>query len=114
MTFARFTEIATAHRPEITLTHHIETAHGAVVRISFKRENGKPAKVYEYKGSYADILYKLGIDTVEAHEVEEAKRKLEKAKATHGQMGFFGVIDNTAEIARLESLLKHYETCVII
>ena len=96
MTFSKFAAIAAAHRPDAVV--HAHGAFGGVpdVAVYFIRPDGRHSKVYHYHGSYADILNRLGM-----------------AKEANGKPGLFSKgkpVDQSEEIARLESLLERYKS----
>ena len=64
MTFKKFAEIAAAHRPDAVV--HAHKSFGGVqdIAIYFKNPAGSHSKGYSYRGSYADVLHRLGISAL--------------------------------------------------
>ena len=112
MTFKKFAEIAAAYRPDAVV--HAHKSFGGVpdVAIYFKRPDGQKSRVYSYRGSYADILNRLGIKVITQTDVATAEEQLRIAKNAHGQVGLFSrkIIDNSEEIEKLTVLLQRYQT----
>ena len=113
MTFKKFAEIAAAHRPDAVV--HAHKSFGGVqdIAIYFKKEDGSHSKVYSYRGSYADILNRLGIKVITQTDVATAEAQLRMAKKAHGKPGLFskGMIrDCSEEIEHLTELLHRYQT----
>ena len=113
MTFRKFAEIAAAHRPDAVV--HAHGSFGGVqdIAIYFKRSDGSKSRVYSYRGSYADILNRLGIKVITQTDVATAEAQLRMAKKAHGKPGLFtkGTIrDCSEEIEHLTELLRRYQT----
>ena len=113
MTFSKFAAIAAAHRPDAVV--HAHGAFGGVpdVAVYFIRPDGRHSKVYHYRGSYADILNRLGIRVITSTDMATAEYLLRLAKETHGKPGLFSKgkpVDQSEEIARLESLLERHKS----
>lgn len=106
MTFERFQETVKANRPDVRVHQHKTFGGIQDVAVTFVR-NGKESKVYNYSGSYAAILRRLNINVISSEEASFIKNRIEILRRTHGRQSYFGgVVDNTAEIARLEESLK--------
>ena len=113
MTFKKFAEIAAAHRPDAVV--HAHGSFGGVpdIAIYFKQQDGKHSKVYSYRGSYADILNRLGIKVITQTDVATAEAQLLMAEKAHGKPSLFGkgaIRDCSEEIAELTELLRRYQT----
>ena len=111
MTFETFARIAAEHRPDAVV--HAHKAFGGVpdVAIYFRREDGSETKVYHYRGSYADILCRLGIKVATKADILSAELELRRARERHGKPGLFTKgkpMDASAEIARLEAEIAAY------
>ena len=113
MTFAEFEKIIKTKHPQAQVFKHGEFAGNSInVAIVF----APSGKVYQYNGTYCEVLNKLGINAIYKHNLESVKTALAKAKAEHGTKNkFFDFeIDNTKEIAKLEADLKEYENYIIV
>ena len=113
MTFRKFAEIAAAHRPDAVV--HAHGCFGGVqdIAIYFKRSDGSKSRVYSYRGSYADILNRLGIKVITETDVATAESQLRMAKKAHGKPSLFGkgtIRDCSEEINHLTELLRRYQT----
>ena len=113
MTYQKFTAIAAAHRPDAVV--HAHGALGGVpdVAVYFIRPDGRHSKVYHYRGSYADILNRLGIKVITATDLATAEGQLRMAKAAHGKPGLFSrgrPMDYSGEIERLTALIARYHS----
>ena len=113
MTFKKFAEIAAAHRPDAIV--HAHGSFGGVqdIAIYFKHPDGRESRVYSYRGSYADILNRLGIKVITQTDVATAEAQFRMAKKAHGKPGLFskGMIrDRSEEIEHLTELLHRYQT----
>ena len=114
MTFNRFTAIVNEKYPNAKMYMHGEMAGNKInVAIIFSGEHGK---VYQYNGTYCEVLNKLGIKAMYQHNYAELKNRLAKAKALHGtEDKFFGfTYDKSEEIEELTSLLNEVERDFII
>lgn len=106
MTFERFQDTVQANRPDVRVHQHKSFGGIQDVAIVFVK-NGKESRVYNYSGSYAAILRKLGINVISQEEASVTRARIEVLRRTHGSQSYFGgTVDNTAEIARLEETLK--------
>ena len=110
MTFRKFQAIAAAHRPDVVV--HAHKSFGGVpdVAVYFIRQDGTHSKVYSYRGSYGEILGRLGIKTISENDVATARMMLEMAQKSHGKPGLFtkAIRDNTEEIRKYAELLERY------
>ena len=111
MTFKKFAAIAAAHRPDAVVHAHASFGGVPDVAIYYIREDGTHSKVYSYRGSYADILNRLGIKVVTEADLRTAEHLLEMAIRSHGKPGLFNkgtVRDNTKEIDELRNRITRY------
>ena len=110
MTFKEFAEIVSAEKPELTVSQKSNTQDGGVL-VTFK----PGGKAYIYKGSYQQILGKLGIDKMGRHEKAESllnlQNQLDYYKKRHGKENIFTgeVNDYTKEIEDIESRIKELD-----
>ena len=110
MTYKEFAAIVAAEKPNLTVSQKSNTQNGGVL-VTF-RPGGK---AYIYKGSYQQILYRLGIDKMGKREKEAAlltlKAQLDHYKRHDGKKGLFSgkKADYTKEIEDTESKIKELE-----
>lgn len=123
MTFKRFEEIVKANRPEITVFQHgtfAEEKTNFAVSVVFNQGQPNESKVYQYKGSYVDVLNKLHINVVEKKYVDNLRHILQELIDSNGkeEEDIFGegtyVIDNTDEINNYTNILKQYESYIVV
>ena len=120
MTFKQFKTVAEKYRPDIIVHKHGDYCHGCkyddktMVGVTFKNGDNK---VYNYKGSYAVILSKLGINNVvEKSDIKQIKGEIDYLKNQHGQEILFSEVfygevryyDNTNKIKEYEDTLEAY------
>lgn len=109
MTFKQFEEILAERRPEVRCVQrgHMGGTAKDKVAVWFMREDGTESKVYDYAGSYADILNRLGIKVATETDIATTKMLLKTAIDTNGKPSLFSkkTRDNTVEIARLQAQL---------
>lgn len=107
MTFKEFAGVVYAEKPELTVSQKSNTEHGGVL-VTFK----PGGKAYLYKGSYQQILTKLGIDKMGKHEKAESlfnlQNLLDYYKRNNGEENIFTgkTNDYTEEIADIERRIK--------
>lgn len=116
MTFKQFEAIAKEYRPDAIVSRHGEFYDERGVYklgVRFVKEDGEETRVYMYVGTYAEVLQKLGVDTVTREQLERVEKTLEQLKAEHGTADFFGgTIDNADRIAEYENKLERYARAV--
>lgn len=79
--------------------------------VYFTRADGTHSKVYSYRGSYAEILNRLGIKVVTEADLRTAENLLDMAIRSHGKPGLFSKgkpRDNSREIAELQERIARY------
>ena len=113
MTFKKFAEIAAAHRPDAVV--HAHKSFGGVqdIAIYFQKPDGSHSKVYSYRGSYADVLNRLGVKVITQTDVATAEAQLRMVKEAHGKPSIFRkgeIRDCSEEINHLTELLRRYQT----
>lgn len=111
MTFEKFAAIAATRRPDAVV--HAHGSFGGVpdVAVYFTRADGTHSKVYSYRGSYAEILNRLGIKVVTEADLRTTENLLEMAIRSHGKPGLFTngkPRDNSREIAELQERIARY------
>ena len=106
MTFEQFKAVAEAHRPDAVVSKHGEFAQ-CDVGIYFIGANGRQSRVYNYRGSYADILRKLGIKVATQEDLLNVEQWLSHYKECHGKESLFGkgIRDCSKQIAEYEARL---------
>lgn len=122
MTFKRFAEIVKENRPEITVFQHgtyAEEKTNFAVSVIFNQGQPNESRVYQYNGSYVDVLNKLHINAVEKKFIDNIKHILQELVAANGkeEEDIFGdtyIVNNDAEIANYTDLLKKYESYIIV
>ena len=136
MTYKTFAAIAAAYRPDVEVTRHNgfqeQSGVGVVFRQSNSRTEGSNAqavntdvstdrcnddrtggrRIYRYKGSYSDILNRLGIKVVTREDYESTRWLLRQAREQHGKASLFSgkPQDRSREIAGYEELLRRFES----
>ena len=74
--------------------------------------SGGENRIYRYKGSYSDILNRLGIKVVTREDYESTRWLLDHAREMHGKISLFSgkPQDRSREIAEYEELLRRFES----
>ena len=92
MTFTRFEELVKEKHPKARIFSHGEYAGNKInVTIIFNGTNNE--KVYQYNGTYCEVLNKLGIKAIYKHDYENLKSTLESYKEKNGtKCPFFGTV----------------------
>lgn len=114
MTFAKFEEIIKNRYPGVTVFQHGEFAGNKVnVSIIFDGEHGR---VYQYNGTYCEVLNKLGINVIYKHNYQALVSALERARRENGKTDIFfgGVVDTTKDIEEYTRRLQEIELNYII
>lgn len=113
MTFTEFSRIVKAKYPEAELFKHGEMAGNKInVAVIFNPDG----KVYQYNGTYCEVLNKLKIKAVYKHNYENVISTLNRYIADNGkECEFFGGINNyDDDIERLTKIVKDYKENYII
>lgn len=119
MTFAKFAAIVATYRPDVEVTRHNGFQEQSGVGVVFKngstdRRTDKHTnrRIYRYKGSYSDILNRLGIKVVTREDYESVRWSLRRAREMHGKANIFSgkPQDRSREIAEYEELLRRFES----
>lgn len=112
MKFERFEELVKEKHPTATIFPHGKISGNKInVSIIF---SGGCGKVYQYNGTYCDVLNKLGIKSIYKHDYNAIVCALERCIAEHGTEDKFfgGVLDRSAKIEeyrnRLNDLNENY------
>lgn len=113
MTLIEFTKIVKSKYVEAEVFKHGEfTGNKINVAVIFN-PNGK---VYQYNGTYCEVLNKLGIKAIYRHNFESAENTLNRYINENGTKDdFFGIVnDYTKEIAEWTERIKDYKANYII
>jgi hypothetical protein len=116
MTFARFEELVKAKHPDAEIFKHGEFAGNKInVAVIFHKNSFGEGKVYQYNGTYCEVLNRLGVKAIYKHDLDSAIATLEQYIRTNGEDDWFGgVIDNTAKIAEWTARVADYEANFVI
>ena len=121
MTFKTFEKIAAANRPDVRVSKHGDYCNNAsknTLGIVFVKADGSESRVYDYHGTYAEILNKLKIQVVTKSDIASLEAELKTYEELDGQESIFAfdddeVLDYSKEIAdikdRLNYLLTSYD-----
>ena len=118
MQYKTFENIAKKFRPDIKVSQHGDFCTNdskTTLGIIFIK-NGRESRVYDYSGSYATVLSKLGVNvvtietynTIKNYEIPRVEEKIEQLykDKTDGKTSFYdifgGSIDDTIEEAKKE------------
>lgn len=123
MTYKTFAAIAATYRPDVEVTRHNGFQEQSGVGVVFRGDDCSLAgntdhhserenHIYRYKGSYSDILNRLGIKVVTREDYENTRWALERAREQHGKINIFSgkPQDRSREIAEYEELLQKFES----
>lgn len=100
MTFKTFEKIAAAHRPDVRVSKHGDYCNNAsknTLGIVFVKADGSESRVYDYHGTYAEILNKLKIHVVTKSDIASLEYQLAYYEKKHGKKNIF-VFDGENEI----------------
>lgn len=115
MTFKTFEGIVKEHRPEIDVAphgQHLGAGNSVSVAVIFNPPYGK---VYNYIGTYCDVLNRLGIKACYRSQLNALQENLKRLKTKHGALSIFGyLIDNMKEIQHCEEEIARLEREFII
>lgn len=117
MTFKTFEKIATAHRPDVRVSKHGDYCNNRsknTLGIVFIKADGSESRVYDYHGTYAEILNKLKIQVVTKSDIASLEAELKAYEELDGQESIFDdddeVLDYSKEIADIKARLQYYLT----
>jgi hypothetical protein len=117
MTFKTFKKIASKYRPDVRVSRHGDYCNNRsknTLGIVFVKADGSESRVYDYHGTYAEILNKLNIKVVTVSDIASLKAEIVCYKNLNGQESIFDdddtVSDFSKEIADLEARVKYFET----
>ena len=117
MTFKTFEKIAAIHRPDVRVSMHGDYCNNRsknTLGIVFVKADGSESRVYNYHGTYSEILNKLNIKVVTKSDIASLKAELKTYEELDGQESIFAfddeVSDFTKEIADTKARLQYYLT----
>lgn len=119
MTFKTFEKIATVHRPDVRVSKHGDYCNNKsknTLGIVFIKADGSESRVYDYHGTYAEILNKLKIQVVTKSDIASIEAQLAYYEKKHGKKKIFvfdgenEINDFTKEIADTKAQLQYYLT----
>lgn len=118
MTYQKFKAIAEKYRPDIKVSQHGDYCTGKsryTLGIIFYRD-GKESRVYNYSGTYAEILNRLGIPVITKSDYMTTVNQLEYYKESNGTIcPFFGIINDFSEqIKEYEEKIKYFNSDKVI
>lgn len=93
MTFKKFKEIVTLHKPEITVYQHGDNNS---VSVQFTPDG----KIYDYSGSYIYVLNRIGIKAVHQSDLNMLEKELARLETDNGKpnIWFGGIADYSEQI----------------
>ena len=115
MTFKKFEEIFKTRFPEGEVFSHGDFA-GTEKNMKTTAVFAPGGKVYSYYGAYDIVLQKMGIKCVSKEHLAEEMLRLKDLRDRDGKpdMFFGGMVDNSAEIERLEARIAEINRDFII
>ena len=114
MTFSKFEELVKEKHPNATIFKHGELAGNKInVAIIF---NGEHGKVYQYNGTYCEVLNRLGVKAIYKHDYNALVSALENAKKRNGTKNIFfgGIVDYSKEIEEYTNRLNDVNANYVI
>lgn len=108
MKFCEFKKTVEERKPEVTVYQH---GTPNTVDVLFNNSN----KLYTYRGTYCEVMNRLGIKSMTKCDLWQYEVQLINAKQKHGSVDLFGdVIDNTAKIRELEMQIESIKNEYVI
>lgn len=114
MTFSKFEELVKEKQPNATIFKHGEFAGNKInVAIIF---NGEHGKVYQYNGTYCEVLNRLGVKAIYKHDYNALVSALERCKKMNGTTDIFsgGIVDYSKEIEEYTNRLNDVNANYVI
>lgn len=104
MTFSQFSAISRAARPGVVVSPHGDSR----VSIIFPGSE----KVYDFSGSYAQVLYKIGVVCVTRDDVAGLEAEIKALEASNGKTNIFSrfPVDNSEKIQQKKKELEKLMT----
>lgn len=117
MTFKTFEKIVAAHRPDVIVSQHGDYCNNKsknTLGIIFVKPDGRQSRIYDYHGTYAEILNKLKIRVVTKSDIASLEAELKTCEELDGQESIFDdddeVLDYSKEIANIKDRLNYLLT----
>lgn len=119
MTFKTFEKIATTYCPDVRVSKHGDYCNNKsknTLGIVFVKADGSESRVYDYHGTYAEILNKLNIQVVTKNDIASIEAQLAYYEKKHGKKKIFvfdgenEINDFTEEIADIKDRLNYLLT----
>ena len=117
MTFKTFEKIVAAHRPDVIVSQHGDYCNNKsknTLGIIFVKPDGRQSRIYDYHGTYAEIIVKLNIPIVTKSDIACVKADLERYQEMNGTESIFAfddeVLDYSKEITETEQRLNYLLT----
>ena len=119
MTYQTFKKIAESFRKDVIVSQHGDYSNNKsknTLGIIFIKPDGRQSKVYDYHGTYAEILNRLHIPVITKNSYNTTLAQLEYYKESHGTIcPFFGdIIDYTEQIKEYEEKIKYYNSDKVV
>ena len=114
MTFSKFEELVKEKRPNATVFKHGEFAGNKInVAIIF---NGEHGKVYQYNGTYCEVLNRLGVKAIYKHDYNALVSALERYKKMNGTPNIFSgvIVDYSRKIEEYTNRLNDVNANYVI
>lgn len=119
MTYQTFKKIAESFRKDVIVSQHGDFCNNKsknTLGIIFIKPDGRQSKVYDYHGTYAEILNRLHIPVITKSDYNTTLAMLEDYKKRNGTIcPFFGdVMDYTEQIKEYEEKIKYYNSDKVV
>ena len=114
MTFSKFEELVKEKHPNIRLFKHGKFAGNKInVAIIF---NGEHGKVYQYNGTYCEVLNRLGVKAIYKHNYNALVSAHERYKERNGTKNIFtgDTIDYSKEIEEYTNRINNIQANYVI
>ena len=119
MTYQTFKKIAESFRKDVIVSQHGDFCNNKsknTLGIIFIKPDGRQSKVYDYHGTYAEILNRLHIPVITKIDYNTTLAMLEDYKKRNGTINpfFGGIIDYTEQIKEYEEKIKYYNSDKVV
>ena len=115
MTFKQFQATVNHFRNDIVVSKHGDYCNNKsnnTLGITYLKD-GKESRVYDYHGTYEQVLSSLGItEYYTTQDITNYEMKIKSLERWHGTKEFFAdnIIDNTAEIKNVKKEMQYRTT----
>ena len=112
MTFKQFEATVKHFRNDIVVSKHGDYCHNKsqnTLGIMYLKKDGELSKVYDFSGTYSEILNKLDITKFyENNDVDFINNEITRLEKGNGRINLFSKlpVDNSAEIEELKAQLE--------